>query len=136
MKFLIPLAIILALTTAPMAGAAQDNPAEPEERSLIVEVDSLDEFLFVAVPLIIFADTPDDPRFIRQLDLLEARKQTMLDRDVVVITDTDPANPSDLRRQFRPRGFSVVLVDKNGRVNLRKPEPWDVRELSRTIDRM
>jgi hypothetical protein len=30
----------------------------------------------------------------------------------------------------------MALIGKDGRVALRKPFPWDVRELSRTIDRM
>ncbi len=30
----------------------------------------------------------------------------------------------------------LVLVGKDGSVYLRKPFPWDVRELSRSIDKM
>ena len=136
MKYLIRLGITLALAGAPLTGTAQGEITDTAMRPLVTEVDSIEQFRFTAVPLIIFADTPNDPRFIQQMALLEARKQFLFERDVVVITDTDPAALSQLRRDLRPRGFSVVLVDKNGRVNLRKPEPWDVRELTRTIDRM
>lgn len=140
MKFLIRLGITLALAIAPMAAPAQDDPAtdiaDNAERPLLTDTDTIDQFRFVAIPLIIFADTPEDPRFTRQIELLAARQDALFDRDVVIIADTDPANPGPLRRQLRPRGFSVVLIDKNGRVNLRKPEPWDVRELTRTIDKM
>ena len=60
----------------------------------------------------------------------------MVERDVVLITDTDPAAKSAIRLKLRPRGFMLALVGKDGRVNLRKPRPWDVRELSRSIDKM
>ncbi len=136
MKYLIRFAVALALASVPVTGAAQADVADTTERALVTDVDSIEQFRFTAIPLVVFADTPNDPRFIQQMELLEARKQQLFDRDVVVITDTDPDTLSPLRRNLRPRGFSVVLVDKNGRVNLRKPEPWDVRELTRMIDRM
>jgi len=41
-----------------------------------------------------------------------------------------------LRSILRPRGFMMALVGKDGRVALRKPAPWSVRELSRSIDKM
>jgi hypothetical protein len=37
---------------------------------------------------------------------------------------------------MRPRGFMLVLVDKEGQIELRKPFPWDVREITRSIDKM
>ena len=40
------------------------------------------------------------------------------------------------RRKFRPRGFMLTLIGKDGEVELRKPFPWDVREISRSIDKM
>jgi hypothetical protein len=30
----------------------------------------------------------------------------------------------------------LVIIGKDGGVKLRKPLPWDVREISRTIDKM
>ncbi len=136
MKFLYKLVFAIALCAASLAGAAQETPIDDVAPPLITDTDTIDQFRFTAIPLIVFADTPDDPRFTRQLELLAARQDALFDRDVVIITDTDPANPSPIRSLLRPRGFSVVLIDKQGRVNLRKPEPWDVRELTRTIDKM
>ena len=58
-------------------------------------------------------------------------------RDVIIITDTDPAERNRIcARKLRPRGFMLVLIGKDGGVKLRKPFPWDVRELSRQIDKM
>ena len=55
---------------------------------------SLDQFLWTARPLIVFSDTPHDPNFQRQMQLLAADPAALLDRQVVVIADTDPG-PSD-----------------------------------------
>jgi hypothetical protein len=135
MKFMKSAATLVAFAVFTMAASAQVQIVT-DDRPLLTEADSLEPFLWVARPVVVFADTPNDPRFIRQLELLESRKDALFERDVVVIADTDPANPSEIRQQLRPRGFSVVLVAKDGRVNLRKPEPWDVRELTRNIDKM
>lgn len=96
----------------------------------------LEEFLWTARPLIIFADSPNDPRFIQQMQFLAERSEDLISRDVVVITDTSPADATAIREHFRPRGFMLVLVGKDGDIYLRKPTPWRVRELTRSIDKM
>ena len=40
-----------------------------------------------------------------------------------------------IRAKLRPRGFSLVLIDKDGEAKLRKPLPWDVREITHAIDK-
>ena len=65
----------------------------------------------------------------------EADLDELLIRDVVVITDTDPAAKSAIRKELRPRGFALVLLGKDGQVKLRKPSPWDVREITHAIDK-
>ena len=97
---------------------------------------TLEELQWVARPVVVFADTPADGRFQRQMTLLAARPEVLADRDVVVIVDTDPEANSEIRKTLRPRGFSLVLIGKDGMVKQRKPNPWDVRELSRAIDKM
>ena len=95
----------------------------------------LADLLWVKRPLVVFADSPDDPNFIRQLQLLERNPSDLSDRDVLVITDTDPAGKSAIRQKLRPRGFSLVVMDKDGQAKLRKPLPWDVREITHAIDK-
>ena len=95
-----------------------------------------DDFLWVARPVVVFADTPNDPAFIEQMELLAARPEALVERDVVVITDTDPEARNALRQALRPRGFMLVLIGKDGQVEIRKPLPWSVRELTRSIDKM
>lgn len=106
--------------------------------TLIFPADGLDlnQFVWQARPLVVFADSPQDPNFIRQLQLLTARIDDLAERDVIVIIDTDRANPSAMRTTLRPRGFMLVLLDKDGSVAFRKPAPWDVREISRSINKM
>ena len=93
------------------------------------------EFLWQARPVVIFADTAADPAFLMQIKALQDLPKPLIDRDVVVITDTDPAAGSAWRRQLHPRGFSLVIIDKDGQVKQRKPAPWSVREISRAIDK-
>lgn len=125
-----PLYIIVLTAFLPFAALAQE-PLAPLEGSAVV----LADLLWVKRPVVVFADRPDDPAFVRQMSLL-ARDPVALDiRDVVVITDTDPAAKSEIRQKLRPHGFSLVLMDKDGEAKLRKPLPWDVREITRAIDK-
>ena len=76
-----------------------------------------------------------DFAFLRQMQMLEADPAALAERDVVVIVDTAPDPQSAVRRQLRPRGFSLVLMDKDGAVKLRNPRPWTIREITHAIDR-
>lgn len=118
--------------------AASPVPAQDAPMLEIVAADEhvLDEYLWLAHPLVIFADSPYDPRFIEQMALIAERPLDLFDRDVIVITDTDPAALSPIREELRPRGFGLVLIGKDGQKYLRKPTPWNVRELTRSIDKM
>jgi len=93
-------------------------------------------YLWISRPVVVFADTPNDPRFIRQMEMLGEDETALTDRDVVVLSDTDPAAKSALRQKLRPRGFMLVIMGKDGKVKMRKPRPWSVREISRAIDKM
>jgi len=129
------LASLLALVSPVLA---QDSDAEAVPELQILQADSIDlnDFLWVARPLIVFADSPADPRFSEQLELIERRPTPLLERDVVVILDSERSSESALRTQLRPRGFMLVIMGKDGEVELRKPAPWNVREITRTIDKM
>ncbi len=146
MKLMKTLALALAPTlfAQPDVLAAQENGAMPGEAMVdpaaeLAILDArdieLDDFLWIARPLVIFADTPRDPRFILQMERIEARPGDLIERDVVVIIDTDPAARSAVRQKLRPNGFTFVLIDKDGTIILRKPQPWGTRELARAIDK-
>lgn len=101
------------------------------------EQPDLDSLVWVARPLVVFADTPDDPKFVQQMAWLEADPDPLAERLVVVLTDSDPAANGPLRQRLRPtRGFGAVLIDIDGRVAHRRPLPATVREISNMIDRM
>lgn len=109
-----------------------------EDPTTVFSADEVDieEFQWIARPVVVFANTPADPNFQEQIGLLTERIDALVERDVVLITDTDPDAQTALRRKLRPRAFMLTLIGKDGTVVLRKPLPWDVRELSRSIDKM
>lgn len=106
---------------------AQEPPPEDNPLSL---------YLWEKRPVVVFADTAEDPQFRRQMELLAEEADMLEERDVVVLTDTDPAARGPLRTELRPRGFQLVIIGKDGGVKLRKPRPWTVREIGRVIDKM
>lgn len=130
-------AATLFAVAAPVVAA--DTPdVSPEADFVITEAGEqlLADFMWVARVLVVFADSPNDPNFITQMEYLAERPEDLIDRDVVVITDTDPAAKSPIRMALRPRGFDLVLIGKDGSRYLRKPLPWDMREITRSIDKM
>ncbi|MEL6645963.1 MAG: DUF4174 domain-containing protein [Pseudomonadota bacterium] len=140
--------VFAALLTAATGAFATDSTQTAEDQTIVeawqaeptrifdgAGVD-LNDFQWIARPIVVFADTDADPRFVEQMELLQARIDELAERDVVIITDTDPNGRSDLRRKLRPRGYMLALIGKDGGVKLRKPSPWSVRELSRSIDKM
>jgi len=131
--------VLAFVFTAFFAGLAVAQTGVPTAVAPTAETDDatdLSKFLWKNRLLVVFADSPGDPRFIEQMALLEVRVEDLVERDVVVLIDTDPAMQTELREKFRPRGFMFVLIGKDGNVYLRKPLPWDTREISRSIDKM
>lgn len=148
----LPLCIIAICAAVPAAAQEATNAAavpastveaepvdqwreEPTLQFAATEVD-LEAFKWIARPVIVFAESEFVPAFQQQMELLSSRADQLAKRDVVVITDTVPEAESDIRRRFRPNGFMLALVGKDGKIKLRKPFPRDVREITRTIDKM
>jgi hypothetical protein len=125
--------LALALPALSLPTWADEAPVfVPVPADQVVEAD----LLFLRRPVIIFADSPADPAFVRQMELLSRTYDELAARDVILIIDTDPANPSALRQKLHPRGFSLVLMDKDWKPSIRKPLPWDGREIVNSIDKM
>ncbi|NKX43473.1 DUF4174 domain-containing protein [Roseicyclus persicicus] len=123
-------AVAVAAADAPETGIEAVDPMEPRNAADV----TLEEFIWIARPVIVFADTPADPRFIEQMEMLAARPEPLIERDVVIIVDTDPAARTAIRQALRPRGFALVVMQKDGNVGFRRPSPRDVREITRGID--
>ena len=142
---MIPSLAFLFVAILAWPAATQETVAEPSASvgkesvhaldPLEASATNLDNFLWTKRPVVVFADTPADPRFQQQMELLGARPEGLIERDVVVIVDADPESRSEIRTSLRPRGFMLVLIAKDGTVNQRKPFPWDAREIERVIDK-
>lgn len=138
--------LIIGLIALPAVALAADGAMGPDEAVAAWEADKtrifsaseidLDDFRWVARPVVVFADSPRDPEYSTQLELLSRDILNLVERDVIIVTDADPDDATEVRRKLRPRGFSLALIGKDGTVALRKPAPWSVREISRTIDKM
>ena len=136
------LALSLAFPLAAQEASAPDTIPGEEPAPTLQVIDAvatgitLDDLMWSSRPIVVFADSERDPRFGEQLDMLTSRPEPLLERDVVVVFDADPAAESPIRQALRPRGFSMVIVQRDGHVALRKPRPWDVREIIRAIDNL
>lgn len=125
--------LLTALAPFAMPVRADEAPAfAPVPADQVVEAD----YLFLRRPVLVFADSPNDPNYVRQMELLSRSYDDLAARDVILITDTSPATPSALRLKLRPRGFSLVLMDKDWKPSIRKPLPWEGREIVNSIDKM
>jgi hypothetical protein len=132
------LGFILAAVAAPALAAdgMQVPIAVATEAESAVEQPTLEDLRWVARPVVVFADSPADPRFAQQISMLDERLPELEDRDVVILIDTDPDAAGPLRKELRPRGFNLVLIDKDGAVVQRRPAPTTARELINLIDRL
>lgn len=123
-------AVAETLGAAPAANAPDTFAPLPAEGL------SIEDFRWQKRLVIVLADSPDNPAFTDQMQMLAERPQDLVARDVVVIFDSDPEARTAIRQQLRPRGFMLVLMDKDGQIAQRKPFPWTVREITRAIDKM
>jgi len=123
---------VAAFIFSPILSLAENNVIFVE----VTKDTDLSSYQWTHRPIVVFANSPEDVNYTRQINMLESGLNQLLVRDVVVLTDTNPSEVSPLRELLRPRGFALLLIGKDGQVKLRKPFPWSVRELSRAIDKM
>ncbi|EBA09908.1 DUF4174 domain-containing protein [Sagittula stellata] len=136
MRWIFRLTAILCLGAAALTPAwAADNDAD---RPIVLDAadTSLSDWLWIKRPVVVFADNAADPRFQEQIELLTDRYTALDERDVVIIADSDPQAMTSVRKALRPRGFMLVVMAKDGTIVTRKPRPWSVREISRSIDKL
>ncbi len=133
--FALAIATLFAIAQPGLAAGADAGP-DSEDIIIPASEHELGEYRWLKRPVVVFANDPSDPRYVQQMELITERLDALAERDVVVITDTDPEARSPIREHLRARDFMIVLISKEGAVVLRKPFPWDVRELSRSIDKL
>ena len=127
--FLIILGLIFASFT-PIANAIENNFKKVDKDT------NLKIYEWSHRPIVIFANSDRDPNFISQMEFLSEDIRALQERDIIVLIDTDPNFSSSLRKKLRPHGFAFILIGKDGQVKLRKPSPWNIREIARVIDKM
>jgi hypothetical protein len=124
------ISVFLLASFAQIAKAAESYFVE------VVENTTLENFEWAQRPIIIFSDSEKDPNFVSQMEFLLEDVNELKERDIIVLVDTNPSRPSSLRKRLRPHGFAFILIGKDGQVKLRKPSPWNIREIARVIDKM
>lgn len=127
--FLVITALLL-VSFAKVADTEENNFREVEKNT------NIKGFEWAQRPIVIFANSDKDPNFISQMEFLSQDIKALKERDIVVLVDTNPSVPSALRKKLRPHGFAFILIGKDGQVKLRKPSPWNIREIARVIDKM
>ena len=122
--------VILLVFFAQTAQASENYFLKVEKNT------TLENFEWTQRPIVIFANSDKDPNFISQMEFLSEDLNALKERDIIVLVDTEPRHSSSLRKRLRPHGFAFILIGKDGQVKLRKPSPWNIREIARFIDKM
>lgn len=130
--------ILLGFLVSGLAWESHAADAAPASTSLaVLPADGVDPggYIWKNRLVVVFADADADPAFAEQMQLLADDPAALVERDVLVVIDTTPAAMSLLRTKLRPHGFSLLWIDKDGAVRLRKASPWTVREITQAIDK-
>ncbi|MRT24981.1 DUF4174 domain-containing protein [Enterobacteriaceae bacterium RIT697] len=105
-------------------------------QTLTTDTHNLDKYQWKYRPVVIFAPSKSDADYVHQMKILNESKSALTDRDIVVLSDTSPADNGRLRAKLEPIGFELVLIGKDGGVKLREKRPISAEVLLSTIDRM
>ena len=65
-----PFYVLVLSVYLPLAAGAQAVPADPVPAPLIAAEVDLKALEYLSRPVVVFADSPNDPNFIRQMNLL------------------------------------------------------------------
>ena len=132
----VSVAAAVAQTATPDDGAEIVTEDAAVAELLILDAAGIDpeQFLWDRRIVAVLAHSPNDPSFVQQLRDIRENPGDLLERDVVVLIDSDRSSDSLLRRMLRPRGFMLAIIEKDGEIKQRRPAPRDVREISAAID--
>ena len=101
-----------------------------------VETDTdIKDLIWKKLPVLVFSNSHLDPNLKQQIKMFGSDPNALSSRDVRVFVDDKPEPNSKLRKRFRPKGFLIILIGKDGQIKLRKNSPWSARELTRIIDK-
>ena len=103
---------------------------------IYVETDTdIKDLIWEKRPVLVFSNSHLDPNLKQQIKMFGSDPNALSSRDVRVFVDDKPESNSKLRKRFRPKGFLIILIGKDGQIKLRKNSPWSARELTRIIDK-
>ena len=122
---------VCILFFASIANAAEDSLeityVEPNTEIL--------DLIWEKRPVLVFSNSRLDPNLKQQIKMFASDPNALLSRDVQVFVDDTSEPKSNLRKRFRPKGFLIILIGKDGQIKLRKNTPWSAREITRVIDK-
>lgn len=134
-------------STRPPDTRTTEPASEPDDEE--TQMEPLAPHAWEHRPIVVFAPSPDDEMFERQMELFQAHRPGLDDRDIVVyrvFEDAKPRGPDDvepqgvadaLRRRFQPTApFTVILVGKDTTEKLRTDDVLQIEKLFDTIDAM
>lgn len=126
------------LTAASIVFALRGDAAGKSDAfgMLPTTVGDLDSYRWKNRLVLLFAPSADDPAYVEQSASLHAATYGLVERDIVVLRDTEPQGDGALRRKLSVEGFEVLLVGKDGGMKLRKQTPIDAEELFTFVDSM
>jgi hypothetical protein len=105
-------------------------------RTLLPKSNNLNQYQWHSRPLVIFSPSGSDKSYLKQIALLKKDEAGLAERDVIVLSDTLPADMGQLRTQLQAKDFEVILFGKDGGMKLRQRKPISPEELFSTIDQM
>ncbi|PLR33280.1 hypothetical protein CYR55_16980 [Chimaeribacter californicus] len=105
-------------------------------RALAPDTADLTQYRWQHRPVVLFAPSATDAHYLQQIEMLKDHQDALAERDIIVFSDTSPADKGQLRSQLQPKGFEMVLVGKDGGMKLRETTPLSAEALLSTIDRM
>ncbi|MEM9591611.1 MAG: DUF4174 domain-containing protein [Pseudomonadota bacterium] len=127
--------LVAAVLIAPVAGPVHAEMAEPF-KSEPVQQSTLDRYQWDKRPVLVFAPSERDRNHAEQIEILKAGLPGLAERDIVVLSDTNPQKSKPFRDTLRIEGFEVVLIGKDGGVKLRSNTPVSLEQLFQRIDGM
>lgn len=98
--------------------------------------DPLDDAKGHARPIVVLSDSRDDPRVAKQISALDGTRPELTNRNIQVLREADGQGPLHKKLGVAEKGFSVVLVGKDGTVKKVWKDPVDPKQIFTIIDAM
>ena len=105
-------------------------------KSLSLAKETLDQYRWTNRPVLLFAPSERDESYSQQMEILDADKIGLAERDILVLSDIRADGSGQLRNTLQIEGFEIILIGKDGGVKLRSKKPISIQELFSVIDAM